>query len=877
MKADANLIDALDRGCLIVTANQRLARSLRNEYAVAMIERGKKAWFRPRILSWEKWIESLWFDAAGDRQPKILLSRSQSRILWEQIISGDLQDPSVGRLAKNARDAWRLMQEWQIPTNDLERFDNADSRSLARWIRTYQQRLERNHWIDEDMLVDVIDSNLNEKEILLAGFYELNRRQTQLIEKFKGAGVSVANLSREGQEGESELRVCPDTEQEFLAAACWARDQLCGRPESILAVIVPGLSRQRGLVERIFTRTLQPASILPGGDAGRNIFHISVGRPLVEQSLVCAALLGLKLVTTGLDSHELSRFLRSPFYNLGASAWQCARLDVIFRERWMESASPANIAWRCGNDAALGSMQKVMKTLHEKKPGRVKMDPAVWSERFTEWLRTIGWPGERSLNSEEFQTTVRWHELLNNLGKLGPVCGKLSAAEALNNLERIATETEFQARTPGAAVQVMGTLEAAGSRFDALWICGLDDESFPAPPQLMPLIPASLQIQYGLPHATAEHELEFSSRMLGSLRSSAAEVVLSWSKTVDDEPRRPSPLLRTLMPGDAGAKQQAVLSINPVAESLLNTPLESVDDHNGPAVAAEGKQKGGTGIFTYQSQCPFKAFALIRLAADQLESPEPGISPRLKGSVAHKTLEYLWQQLKSKSGLIDCNDGGLRKMIGDGFDKAWAALKAETMFIGDGSRLLEKARQQKLILRLMAYEKKRMDFVVMHTEELVEAEVGGLTIGMRIDRVDWLVGDQRQLIIDYKTGSDSANEALGVRPEKPQLAVYATANPKDLAGVCIARLHAESCEYDALLADPVLADRPKAFRGSKRADEDSANWDELLLAWRQRLDRLGKDFRAGDSRTDPTKHACDYCHLGAACRILEMDEQGKKR
>jgi RecB family exonuclease len=249
----------------------------------------------------------------------------------------------------------------------------------------------------------------------------------------------------------------------------------------------------------------------------------------------------------------------------------------------------------------------------------------------------------------------------------------------------------------------------------------------------------------------------------------------------------------------------------------------------------------------------------------------------LKGDLAHKTLEYLWRQLKDQQNLLGCAQSKLETLINDGFDRAWEARKSETMLFGDGLRQLEKSRQQKLILRLLEYEKTRTaEFRVVQTEELVDAEVGGLTIGMKIDRVDVLRDDGRHLIIDYKTGKDKAADSLGERPFKPQLAVYAVGSQKELAGVCIARLNAESCDYDGILADAVLAPKAKKYRGSGRSGEKTTDWDELLHAWRQRLDALGAAFRAGDARTDPLRGACNYCDLSAACRILDYPTQGER-
>lgn len=880
MSPDPKLVAALDAGCLVVTANHRLARTLRNEYALAMRERGVSAWHTPRILEWHNWINSCWSKTRGDAPAEVLLSEAQAASIWEQIIAADANIQGGRRLARSARKAWRLMHEWRIPYAELKDYANPDSQSLAGWISSYEKYLTERGWVDPLMLDRRIDCDPAAGDIWLAGFFELNPSQKFLLDKFRAAGVNVSTLARAVAGSTCELRVCADPEQELIAAATWAVDRLRKHADQSLGIIVPRLAQQQDVVERIFARLLQPGENLPGADAKRMVFHLSAGRPSLEQPLLKDALLALQLVIRGLDSHELSRFLRSPYFQTGTSLWQRSRLDVAFRSRWMEAASPANIAWQCGDKENLKILREQMQALQKLRPGDRHAEPAAWVGEFSGWLGRLGWPGERSLGSHEYQATAHWNKLLNELGKVGAVTGALSALQTLERLRSLASNTLFQPKAVAAPVQVMGMLEAAGSNFDAVWICALDDASFPAAPEPAPLIPVKLQKKYGLPDATAERAIEFADRQIGDLGRSAPDVVLSWARTVEDEPRRVSPLLKKLS-GETGkplvAMEQQSLAANPLARDLLASETESLDDFTGPPISGSDRQRGGSGIFTDQSQCPFRAFATVRLGAENLETPEPGISPQLKGHLAHQALEFLWRELKDLQSLLACPGGKLETLIGDGFDRAWELRKSETMLFGDGVRQLEKDRQRKLILRLLDYEKTRVaDFRVLQTEELVLAEVGGLPIGIKIDRVDELLDDGRRLIIDYKTGKDRALDSLGERPFKPQLAVYAVGSSDALAGVCIARLNAESCVYDGILADAVLAPAAKEYSGSRRSGEETRSWDELLAAWKRRLAVLGEAFRAGDARTDPMRGACNYCHLSAACRILEYPDPGER-
>jgi hypothetical protein len=55
-----------------------------------------------------------------------------------------------------------------------------------------------------------------------------------------------------------------------------------------------------------------------------------------------------------------------------------------------------------------------------------------------------------------------------------------------------------------------------------------------------------------------------------------------------------------------------------------------------------GKVLGGAGVLTSQSQCPFKAFATARLAAQTWEPAEAGLTPSQRGQLLHAVLHAIW-------------------------------------------------------------------------------------------------------------------------------------------------------------------------------------------------------------------------------------------
>src|SRR5690606_21922075 len=79
-----------------------------------------------------------------------------------------------------------------------------------------------------------------------------------------------------------------------------------------------------------------------------------------------------------------------------------------------------------------------------------------WASIFSNSLHEIGWPGERSLNSEEYQIIDKWFELLGELAKLDHIATPVSYKAALSTLQMLATKQLFQAKSPQSNIQIMG-------------------------------------------------------------------------------------------------------------------------------------------------------------------------------------------------------------------------------------------------------------------------------------------------------------------------------------------------------------------------------------------------------------------------------------
>ena len=88
--------------------------------------------------------------------------------------------------------------------------------------------------------------------------------------------------------------------------------------------------------------------------------------------------------------------------------------------------------------------------------------PSDWAPALSRVLQAIGWPGDRGLNSSEYQTLEVWNELLSELAGLDSVTGSIPLGTAVRMLRRLASSRQFQPESEPAPVQILGVFEGLG-------------------------------------------------------------------------------------------------------------------------------------------------------------------------------------------------------------------------------------------------------------------------------------------------------------------------------------------------------------------------------------------------------------------------------
>ncbi|MGH8496453.1 MAG: PD-(D/E)XK nuclease family protein [Gammaproteobacteria bacterium] len=878
-------IERLAGGGAVVAANNRLARHLRAAYAHAQERQGRTAWPTPDVLPWDVWLVRLW-DAVAWRSEEpvpVPLDETREQELWQSVIvsSGDglLDIPAA---ARTARDAHRRLCGWRIPIAELRRHPGEETRAFLRWHAIVAQRCAREGWIEAARLPDDLASRLTQlgaalpPSVTLVGFDELDPQQRAFLEALEQAGSRVETPVPSDLNRAVRRLELPDARAEAETAARWARCLLARGDPGRIGVVIPDLAARREEIRRVFTDVLAPEAAVRSSMQDRLPFSISAGRALRDYAPVHAAFLILDLARGALPFEAFGQLLRSPWIR-GAEEEDGprARLDARLRERqWLEvsidrALREAKAEYKpCACPRLERSLQELARVGGNLGGRRL---PGDWLATLDAALKALGWPGERSLSSHDFQTVEAFRKLQRKLYTLGSVTGEVSYEQAAALLDRIAGAAMFQPETPPAAVEILGTLEAAGHEFDHLWIAGLHDEFWPPPARPNGFVPAALQRACGMPHASADRELEYAAAVTARLISSATNVVISSPRQEQDRPLRPSPLIRRYR-----AIDEAELEIDRgrlLAEALFDARgFERLAHDPAPPLAATESARGGTSLLRHQAACGFRAFAELRLHARPLESPAPGIDARERGKLLHEALQGLWSELGTQAALLSFDGPARDVVIRRHVEAAAQRLRRHPARLVE----LEIERAGRLIAELLRIESLRAPFVVESREEAKSANIGGLTLTTRADRIDRLP-DGATLIIDYKTGKANVTGWWGDRPDEPQLPLYAINADTPAAGVSFAILRSDSVCYSGLARAGGIGPGISAFADWRARPSEIADWDAALVRWRETLERLAGDFRAGRAEVDP-KHpvaTCRLCHLGLVCRIAESARTGE--
>lgn len=905
-------LNAAASGTIVVTPNRRLSQALIDDFNRYQSERQCAVWQSADVLPFVTFVERLYQDtlyACPEVDLPLLLSTAQSQLLWEAAIESHetgailLNRTETARLAHQA---WQTLHQWQLWEGFAGYPLNDDANAFREWAAIYRQQLTGRQMIDVACLSDLLRELVKQGKIhapdylVCYGFDHFSPQQFAFFGDLHAATgchltqtrpPTIAAAVTDNPADGYIKRVCyTDTQDEIYHAARWARARLEADPDAVIGVVVPGLTQQRSAVQRIFTSVMRPdvRQALPHPHQQQSPqlpFNISLGAPLSQYPLVDGALTILSLCASAVAYDRLSDLLRSSFL-AGAETEIDARalLDVRLRRH----AAPELTLQQLVSLFDLTQVTNSVEATHSADCPLLRTHFTVlldfcqrdvphkarysdYARIFLEILQKTGFPGERTLDSNEYQTLKKLQSLIAELATLDSVNAQVSLAGAVGRLKTLAANTVFQPQTPRVPIQILGVLESSGLCFDHLWVMGLSEENWPLRAQPNPFIPYHLQQQCAMPAASVTQALAFSQRLTAGWAAGAREVVFSHPKfndAAEAQETLPSALIRAI-PDDRLEVPQYPRHRDLIMKAAC---FEKVVDDRVPPIARY-ESGGGVALIKDYAACPFQAWARHVLRLEAIEKPTVGLNAMERGILVHQVLAEVWYTLCDRQVLDDVDPDALEKLLAGAVDHAVFSVKRQRPYaLSDRLMAVERRRLKRVVREWLEVEQNRADFSVVEIEQNHTIRVGALKLQGRIDRVDRLASGAL-VIIDYKTGRYNSEMMLGERPDEPQLPLYLVmADPQwsAAAGVAFALVKSGQMRFSAIMNEDGLLPGVVAFDKTKSCSE-FPSWTALLDQWRRDFLRLGDDFLAGDVRVAPKDFpkTCQYCDFQSSCRIHE--------
>lgn len=831
------ILKKLNNSPIIITPNRRLAAHLEQQFILDQKNLQQTAWPSLKAFPLQTWLENLWRESLDSQ---VLLNKHQECFLWQECIKR-ISGAEFSGLAATAMEAWNLLYLWKLDPKNLPCFTE-DTLCFQQWALLFRKILTQNNWITRSQVPAALISSkikINHK-IILTGFDQIPPQLNEFLSFFQTEALEINNC--ESQQGRIEFETL---EQEIYAMARFAKQQHELNPQANIGCVVPNLAQIRSQIDRIFSELL-PA----------DAFNISAGTPMSSEPMISAAF-DLLTLQDQLSTETITRLLLNPFLPKSAAELAAnAVLDVELRQlnkpifTLHELINFLDTKKHIKNISLL--INELKKITHRSR--NIQQSFSYWAQDFHQQLAQIGWPGKTQISDKEFALAICWQKSLQEFASLDLIENKISRNSALKILREQISHTPFQVKSKNQKINILGLLEAAGINFDSLWLMGLDQKTLPPAPTPNPFIPREIAIINKMPHSSADRELEFCENMINRFKKSSQHIVFSHINYENDQEIKPSSLIANVQ--KISLDNLGLQNFENIYHRIYSSKrLECIDDKNAPEVALSENIKGGSKIFELQALCPFRAFAELRLSAEELPIAEIGIDKKTRGSIIHECLQNIWHLLQSQTQLIATPEEKLTSIIKNSLQKFLTSDSQHTTFLE-----LEKHTLTNLLWRLLEQEKIRSNFAVLATEKKVAVEIGGLKVNLRFDRIDML-DDQSLLIIDYKTGKKLPviSDWLSERPKNIQLPLYCVAT-NGTHHLAFWQINAAAVNFWPITLEQINA--------SAKDVTTPFTWETLIKKWQTTLAQLAHDFLAGKAEVDPIdEKICDNCKLQSLCRI----------
>jgi probable DNA repair protein len=874
-------------GGVVVASSERTAHAIRGAYNRRRIKEGLSAWESPKIFEWKTFVRNEWDERLADH--RMVLSAQQEDWVWARIAAESEQAATVlhgprYRLASMAREAHDLLCSYAPNLLDSEERTGwfGDPEVFSDWVTHFDDHCSGQGLISAARLslelIEYLKGKSDEirPSLLLVGYDRVQPTQTAFFEAWGGYEF----LTEESTATLPTYYSADDAGSELAACILWCRSRLESDPKSRLLVVSQDASLRRGEIERAFTRYLDPSS------GEKSPIEFSLGVTISQVPLVRGALILLRWLTKPIAEHELDWLLSS---NLTAES-ESETAGLLRYMRLIRKCQQQRPEWtieaflNCcprGHQPPQGWARRLISAVRMLDSQGKRQQLLEWSELVPNILKEVGWPGFQPMTSANYQALQHWNRTLDVCGTLSfdgvPTSWSVFHSALARNLEDVL----FAPESTDANIFIAAPAQSAGLSPDGIWFLGAEEDSWPLTGTVHPFIPPMVQKDAGMPHSSTQLDSDLSRVITTRLLHAAPEVIFSHARMRAKAEANPSHMVMEV----AGQPKELPAAFVPDT-SVVMCSLSYQDTSRIPLSGS--KAVGGSGTLTNQSQCPFRAFARFRMNAESWDRAETGLTLRQRGDLVHGVLHAVWGgparkgwrssaemvsllQSEGAEGLVTFVEGHVQTVIDQNIVAHLRGRLSERYIE------LEAKRLTRLVTEWLLYEATRVSFTVAKTEERTTVTIAGLTLNLRLDRLDSLQ-DGSSLVIDYKTGAADPSEWVLPRPEDVQLPMYSVfavtqTQAVDPGGLLFATVQTGNTKFAGRVrqADMLLPNLSKA-NGLVKHPLTEQTLDE----WRSAIEQLARDFLAGEASVDPKDYpsTCEHCSLTALCRIGENRQNG---
>ncbi len=897
-----------------ICSTARLVRGIHLQNQQRQLESGIEQWPASEVNTLQQWLDTFIGHATllgllpSDALATLTLSQVAEVYLWEQAIEACLAKHEaaalfdIRALAKSAIEANNLMLNWQISEAEINlQFMSQETRQFLRWRHKFdalcakQQALEPARLMALQIaLIEQYQSTISReislpKQMRLAGFDRVTPLENSLFELLKSCGV-VIEIIATNTLGHAQVKYfsLSDSHAECRAAVAWAKQKLLDNPKAQLAIISPVLGNIRRELADLLDDTFHPETLQPSQCETPRCYDFSLGLALTEYPIVHSALQLLRLASSRAKMlfEEVTPILQDVYWGSADELDARAQLDAYLRQKLNASYGIEALINQAAKLQTAGVqltafVQHLAIISQFQQQSHLRQAPSAWVLAFNKLLDTINWANSRDISSHEYQAQQSFYERFQELTSLDTILGKITASEAVQKVNELCSAAMFQAESKGDVhIQILGLLETPAVQLDAVWALNMNDQHWPPPVKLNPLLPAELQRGRGLPNASAGIQSIFANLVHQRLIISAPEVVFSYALKEDERELRPSPLLINDNFEISATPPETIQTL--AEKSAQPAAMQMLDDSIAPPVAMDEKVRGGVKLFGTQAICPAWAFYQYRLGANKLETPIDGLDNMSRGSLLHKVLQLFWLDCKTLSNLKSMNDEQRVLAIDNAISKSMLELGHEiSVHLPPQVMQIEQHRLQQLLQFWLDLELARADFKIHACEKQYSIEVEGLPLTFTIDRIDALA-DGGLVVIDYKTSAVVTNRSWADdRIAEPQLPIYVSLALKyeQVVAVCFAKIRTDESKFIGLSVEegvlPAVSALAKVSKSS--AFQHFADWDTLLEHWYTSLTSIAHEIKSGVASVTFNKETdLTYCDVRPLLRLPERMMQFEK-